>query len=390
MDIEKIRDSTPGCHDKLFMNSAGSSLPPRVVNQKISMYLEKEELMGGYQLANESEEEIQGFYDEVAKLIQAKAENIAFTSNATDSFARALSAIPFKKGDVVLTTDDDYVSNFFQFISLKNRYGIEIIRAGCLENGDLDLQGFRKLLEEYSPKLVAITHIPTGSGKIQPAEDVGILCKEFNCLYLLDACQSAGQIPLDVTQIQCDFLSVTGRKFLRGPRGTGFLYISDRVLQQDLAPLTLDLRGATWTGEESYQLDGSARRFELWEMPYALLLGFKEAVAYANMQGVDTIQKYNSELHVRMRSRLSTMKEVELYDEGTRLSSIITFRKKNKEMTEHLQMLRKNKVFFSVASKESSLLDYRKKGIHEVIRLSPHYFNTPEEIDQLCDIIERI
>lgn len=390
MDMQKIRRDTRGCHDKLFLNSAGSSLPPHSVVEKIEEYLHREEELGGYKLAEMEAAEITGFYQEVALLLNTNARNIAFANNATDAFAKALSCIPFREGDVILTTDDDYVSNFLHFITLKQRLGIEVIRGKNLENGDLDLDNFRELLEKHSPKLVSLTHIPTGSGMIQPAESVGELCQEFDCLYLVDACQSVGQIPVDIARLKCDFLSATGRKFLRGPRGTGFLYVSDYVLYSTMAPMNVDLRGAHWTVTDKYELEATAKRFELWEIPYTLLLGLKEAVGYANGIGLENIQHHNMTLNNELRQQLAEIPDVQVFDKGSELGSIITFLKKGKSVVEHQRMLNGNNVFYSVSSRESSLIDYQKKGIDQIIRLSPHYFNTREEIIKVAEIIRQI
>ena len=387
MNIDQIRQDTPGCADKLFFNSAGSSLPPAMVVQKISEYLREEEQQGGYKLAELRSREIQGFYEEAALLLNTRAENIAFASHATDAYAKALSAVPFEAGDVILTTDDDYVSNYLNFLSLQKRMGIRIVRAGNLPNGDLDLDHFGELAKQHQPKLVAITHIPTSSGLVQDAESVGAICREYDCLYLLDACQSVGQISVDVEKIGCDFLSATGRKFLRGPRGTGFLYVSDRVLQEGYAPLFVDLRGAHWTAGDQYALQPDARRFETWEVSYALLLGLKEALAYANRLGMQQIEVYNRELMRDLRQKLSAIPGVRLLDQGTRLGNILTFQKEGQTLEQTQKCLDQHQVLYSVAQKSSAQYDFDKKGIDWAIRLSPHYFNTLEEMGRLAKLI---
>ncbi|MFP4503829.1 MAG: aminotransferase class V-fold PLP-dependent enzyme [Cyclobacteriaceae bacterium] len=389
MNIEQIRKDTPACADKLFFNSAGSSLPPRPVVQKSLAYLQEEEMMGGYRLAELRQAEIQAFYEEAAHLLNTKAANIAFASHATDAYAKALSSVPFRTGDVILTTDDDYVSNYLHFLSLKQRFGIRILRAKNQPNGDLDLDHFRQNIRQHQPRLVAITHIPTNSGLIQDAQAVGEMCREADVLYLLDACQSVGQIEVDVQQIGCDFLSATGRKFLRGPRGSGFLYVSDKVLDQGYAPLFLDLRGANWTDAEAYQLQEDASRFEYWEVPYALLLGLKEALAYANRLGIKSIESYNSSLMLSLREQLSSVSDVRIFDRGSRQAAIFSFRKEGKTIEQTKQYLESQQVFFSLSQKSSAQIDFTKKGIEWAVRLSPHYFNTKDEVDQLVDIICR-
>ena len=390
MDIDKIRRDTPGCHDKIFFNSAGSSLMPAIVTRTIKDYLDKEEQLGGYKLHELQQSSINEFYEAVARLINCHPHNVAFAYNATDAYAKAISSIPFSSGDVILTTDDDYVSNYMAFISLKNRLGVQILRSKNLENGDLDLEHFEHLIQQYKPRLVAITHVPTNSGKIQDAVAIGKLCQKYDLLYLLDACQSVGQIPVDVQELRCDFLSVTGRKFLRGPRGTGFLYASDRMLDKGFTPLFMDAGGAKWIAAEAYRPDREAKRFQLWENSYALLLGLKEAVRYANDVGMQNIFEYNQRLLLQLRKGLMAIPEVRVFDQGTHLCNILTFRKGNLSQQEINKELERAGIFYSFSGKNYALIDYQKKGVDWTVRLSPHYFNTPEEVDKVLNIVDSL
>ncbi len=389
LDINKIRKDTPGCHDKLFFNSAGSSLPPKAVTDSMVEYLKQEELVGGYLLADQRHAEIKEAYQEIGKLINASSDRIAITFNATDSYARALSSIPFEVGDAILTTTQDYVSNQIQFLALQKRLGIKVVRAPGNNDGDLDLAEFEKLYKVHRPKLVAVTHVPTSSGLIQDVEAVGTICaKDENCYYLVDACQSIGQLVVDVEKIQCDFLSVTTRKFLRGPRGCGFLYISEKVLQDGLEPLLPDLHGAEWVEENEYRPMSTAQRFEFWEFQYANVIGLKEAAKYANETGMKEIEEAGLALSGQLRESLQNTNQVTIYDRGTRLSNIITLRKEGVSQVDLEKHLHENGVYFSIGRMKNALIDFRNKGVDWFLRISPHYFNTREEADQLVDIIE--
>lgn len=390
MNIEQIRKDTPNCSDKIFLNSAGSSLMPKMVVKKINEYLFEEEKLGGYRVAESKEMEINDFYIQAAKLINCDPKNIAFAHDATDAYTKALSSIQFEPHDIIITTDDDYVSNHINFISLQRRYKIKVVRINNLNNGDIDINDFEALIKKYQPKLVAITHIPTNSGLIQNAEKVGEICEKNQILYLLDACQSVGQILVDVKKIRCDFLSVTGRKFLRGPRGTGFLFVSDKLLNDGYAPLFIDLRGATWTGIDKFEIMESAKRFESWEVPYALVTGLKEAIKYTNKIGIGHIQAYNQKIMKRLRVNLSSIPNVNLFDKGSNTSNLLTFIKEGKSLEEISYNLDQNHVYYSVSLKKYAFIDFSKKGIDWAVRLSPHYFNTIEEIDKVSEIIKEI
>lgn len=390
MNLDKIRQDIRGLEDgKIFLNNAGSSLMSKVVVDSMVDYLQQEEQSGGYEVANRNADLLEQFYDETAQLINCKSSNIAFATSATDAYAKALSSIIFKEGDYIITTVDDYISNQIVFISLQKNLNVKVIRTKNLHDNELDLEDLENLIRKYQPKLVAVTHIPTNSGLIQNVEAVGKICRQHNVLYLVDACQSVGQMVVDVEKIGCDFLTATGRKFMRGPRGTGFLYVSDRVLEQNYAPLLLDMRGAHWSEYDDYELFKTAKRFEHWEISYASLLGLTEATKYANTVGMQNIEDYNRKLSENLRHNLQN-NGFQTWDIGTHLSSIITFCSPDGDLEKIQKVLRENNVFFSVTYKNSALIDFTNKNINGIVRLSPHYFNTLEEIEKVSQILKSI
>lgn len=388
MNTDKIRQDIKGLSDgKIFLNNAGSSLMPQVVLDSMINYLYQEEQFGGYEVANRNAELLEQFYDETAKLINCKSSNIAFATSATDAYAKALSSIVFKEGDVIITTVDDYISNQIVFISLQKKLNVKVIRTKNLSDNELDLEDLEHLIKEHRPKLIAVTHIPTNSGLIQNVESVGKICRQYDVLYLVDACQSVGQLVVDVEKIGCDFLTATGRKFMRGPRGTGFLYVSDKVLEQNYAPLLLDMRGANWSEFDDYELFKTAKRFEHWEISYASLLGLMEATKYANAVGMQEIENYNRKLSEKLRQNLKN-NGFNVWDWGNNLSSIVTFSGPDGDLESIQKVLKENNVFFSVTYKNSALIDFTNKNINGIVRLSPHYFNTVDEIEKVSEILK--
>jgi len=386
--IEKLRGETPGCENKIHLNNAGAGLMPLPVINRMIEHLQLEANIGGYEAAEDKHQEIHEFYIQAGKLLNCPSKNIAYTNNATDSFSRALSSIPFKKGDILLTTNDDYISNQIAFLSFKKRFEINIVRIPNAENGGIDLDQAYQLIGNLNPRLVAVTHVPTNSGLIQPIEQVGRFCKEFGVLYLVDACQSVGQLNVDVRKIGCDFMSVTCRKFLRGPRGTGFLYVSDRILEGNYEPLFIDMQGANWQDKDLYIMQESAQRFEDWEFPYALLLGSKEAIKYALNIGIDKIEDRVRYLAGYLRDNLRDYKKLRLLDRGDDLCGIITLSIKNKTAEEIKVLLDNNNINTSISYREYAVIDFDEKGVDWALRISPHYYNTIEEIDQFISIIK--
>lgn len=390
MDVTKIRADIINYGDKIFFNSASSSLPTKSVLSKINEYLLEEHQLGGYKVEDIRKDEINEFYNQASILLNCKPRNIAFAFNSTDAYNKALSSIDFKKGDVIITSDDDYVSNQLQMIGLQKRIGVVIKRIKTLENGDLDIDDFKTLLEKYPPKLVAVTHVPTSSGLIQDVESIGAICHDKKVLFLLDACQSVGQLNVDVQKLKCDFLVVTGRKWLRGPRGTGLLFVSDHILNTEMFPMVMDAVGATWSQNNDFKLSETAKRFELFESSKALVAGFAEALKYLNQIKITTVEDRNQMLIKKLRENLKSIQDILLFDKGTKTSNILTFQKEGRTLNQIQEVLNKNDVFYSVTTKPYALIDFEKKGIDWAVRLSPHYFNTVEEIDKISEIIKSV
>lgn len=390
LDLKKIRRETPALEDHIFLNSAGSSLCPEIVRSTMIEYLDAEMKYGGYKVMMDRHDYFKDFYKETATLLNAEPHNIAFAHNATDAYTKALSSIQFVEGDVILTTDSDYVSNYMYFISLKERVGVEIVRIEELKNGLVDLTDLRLKLEHLSPKVVAITHIPTNTGLVQDVVAIGTMCKNFDTIYIVDACQSVGQMVVDVQSIKCDFLAATGRKFMRGPRGTGLLYASDRILNRGLSPMSVDGWGAKWTAPLTYEVDKTAIRFEHFEKPYPAFAGFTEAIRYINQQGIANIESRNKEISNNVRAQLNLIDGVEVLDRGDQKSNIITFIKEGVTMEAFNQAFQSAKILCGFSMRFSALIDFDKKGHEWAVRYSPHYFNTDEELHKAVEEIREV
>jgi selenocysteine lyase/cysteine desulfurase len=390
LDLDRLRADTPGSSRRIHFNNAGAALPPRPVLEATIAHLELEAEIGGYEAAEERREEIADFYAATAELLGCDSRNVAFASSATDAFARALSSIAFARGDVILTTRDDYISNQIAFLSMRKRFGVDVVHAPNVPEGGVDVDAMARLMGERRPCLVAVTHIPTNSGLVQPVAEIGRNCRELDLLYLVDACQSVGQYVLDVQQIGCDFLSATCRKFLRGPRGSGFLFVSDRALAAGHEPLFIDMRGAHWVDTGSYAPVDTAARYEDWEFPYATVLGAAAAVRYASAVGMAAIGERTPALGRRLRERLAEVDGARILDRGRELCAIVTFTLAGWTSDALRDELRKRGINSSLSTREDALYDFTDKAVDACVRLSPHYYNSEQEVDEVVAAVREL
>ena len=382
MDIRRLRAETPGCEHRIHLNNAGSSLMPLPVITALRDHIDLESQVGGYEAEAARADAVSAAYVAVARLVGAQPRNIAMTESATISYTQALSSILLESNDVILTTRNDYISNQLHFLSLQKRLGVRVVHAPDSAEGGVEVSAMADLIRQLRPKIVCVTHVPTNSGLVQDVGAIGEVCRSEGVWYLVDACQSVGQMPIDVSGIHCDFLSATARKFLRGPRGAGFLFVSDRVLDAGLEPLFIDMRGADWTAAGEYRPSRNARRFETWEFAWALVLGTGAAAAYANDLGIDKIRHRVRMLAERLRVGLDELAGVRVLDRGRECCAIVSVWLGGRDPAQVMKVLRTKSINTTAQIRAYAVRDSDAKGVDASLRLSPHYFNTEEEIDR--------
>ena len=289
IDVAAARADTPGVESVAHLNNAGAALPPEPVLDAVIEHLRREAWIGGYEAAAEREDRVEHTYDAVATLIGAQRDEIAIVENATRAWDMAFYSLQLRAGDRILTTNAEYASNYIPMRQVADRTGAAVVVVPDDDHGQVDVARLAGMLDERV-KLVSLVHVPSQGGLIQPAAAVGALSRAAGVPLLLDACQSVGQMPVDVEAIGCDMLSATGRKFLRGPRGTGFLYVRRGLIEQ-LDPPLLDLQAAEWQADGSYRIRPDARRFENWETNVATKIGLGVAIDYALAVGLEAIRE---------------------------------------------------------------------------------------------------
>jgi selenocysteine lyase/cysteine desulfurase len=379
-DVARWRADTPGCTGCVHLNNAGAALVPRPVADAVARHLALESTLGAYEAAEAMAGAVTEAYAALARLVGAEPRNVALAQSNTIAFTQALSAFDLGPGDLILTTRNDYASNQITYLSLARRRGVEVVRAHDLPEGGVDPDSVRAHLRRRRPALVAATWVPTNSGLVQDVVAVGAACEEAGVPYLVDACQAVGQMPVDVGLLRCDYLTATGRKFLRGPRGIGFLYASDRVLASGAHPLMVDMHGATWTDPDAFQVLPDARRFETWEISCAAVLGLGAAARYALDVGFETARDRARALAAEARLRLREIPGARVLDRGLELCAIVTVALRGLDADAVKLELRRRGINTSATTRGAAVIDMDEKGAASAVRISPHYYNTEEEI----------
>jgi cysteine desulfurase/selenocysteine lyase len=388
IDVRRARRETPGCENVLHFNNAGAALMPQPVLQATVGHLQLEALVGGYEAAAQAQAAVEHVYDAAATLLGCHRDEIAIVENATRAWDMAFYAVPLGLGDRILTAVAEYASNYIAFLQVVRKTGavVEVIPNDA--SGQLSIEALRRAIDDRV-KLIAMTHVPTNGGLVNPAAAVGKVSREAGVPFLLDACQSVGQMPIDVEAIGCDMLSATGRKYLRGPRGTGFLYVRQGVLER-LEPPFLDLHAAQWVAPERFEIRPDARRFENWETYYAGKIGLGVAIDYALQWGIEAIWACIRHLADDLRQRLSTVPGVTVRDQGIDRCGIVAFTVAERGAEEVQRLLSNVGINVSVSRLASTRLDMEARGLPDLVRASVHYYNTEAEIERFCATLASI
>ncbi|MEU2265600.1 aminotransferase class V-fold PLP-dependent enzyme [Streptomyces olindensis] len=385
MDIEALRRDTPGTAHRIHLNNAGAGLLSRQTLKAVTSHLELEATIGGYEAADQERDRIDATYGHLARLVGGTADEIALFDNSTHAWNAAFYAMTFKPGDRILTGRAEYGSGVLAYLQTARRTGAEIVVVPDDESGRLDTTALANLIDDRT-RLVGLTHVPTSGGLVNPAAEVGRITRAAGVPFLLDATQSVGQFPVDVAEIGCDMLTATGRKFLRGPRGTGFLWVRTEALAF-LEPHVIEIAAATWDGRRGFTWNDGARRFGTWEAGYAGVLGLSTAVRQALDLGMDEIGRRTLALGARLREQLDAVPGITTYDLGRQRCAIVTCKVDTMATADTAAALAAHGINVSTTDPAQTQFDTEARGVHPLLRLSPHYYNTEAEIDRAVEVL---
>jgi len=387
-DLSRARGETPGCQTVLHFNNAGAGLMPQPVLDAVIKHLKLEAEVGAYEAEARSHDAVEHVYDAIAALIGCSRDEVAVVENATRAWDMAFYSLPLGPGDRILTAEAEYASNYIAYLQVARRTGARVEVVPDDEHGQISIDALRNAIDD-KVKLISITHVPTNGGLVNPAAEVGRVARDAGILYLLDACQSVGQLPIDIDEIGCDMLSATGRKYLRGPRGTGFLFVRKSVIGR-LEPVLLDLHAADWVSRDDYVIRPDARRFENWEGNYAGKIGLGVAIDYALDWGIENTWPRISGLASGLREGLQAIPSVTVRDIGAHQCGIVSFTADGKEPEDIRRALSGEKINVWTSPLRFTRLDMSRRELRSVVRASVHYYNSEQEVDRFCAVLAKI
>jgi cysteine desulfurase / selenocysteine lyase len=409
IDLAAVRADTPGCNiseDKrrVHFNNAGAALSPAPVIDAVAAHLQLEQEIGGYEAAQAAAAAEDAVYADVAALINARPEEIACVDNATRAWHLAFYSLlyarrPPTRGALIFTCATEYGSSTLPIAQAARNAGAVVRVLAEEDDGSVDVAALATQLhaaaEAGAPVLcVSLCWVGTNGGLVQPAAAVGAVCAAAGVPFLLDACQAVGQLAVDVRALRCDALSATGRKFLRGPRGIGFLYVRADGPFATVEPVFLDIRSAAvrkGSGGLEYDVQLGARRFEVWERSVALWLGLGAAVRYLHrVVGVHAAVRRIASLADLLREGLDEIDGVHVLDRGTagQRCGIVGFVVDGMEAAAVKKQLALDLLNVSVSGWGSTALDMERRGLREVVRASVHYYNSEEEVASFLDVLQ--
>ena len=393
IDVGAERAATPGCASVAHLNNAGAALPTGATVQAEIDHLLLESRIGGYEAAAVVADRLAGVRRSAARLIGADEDDVVLTGSDTQGWARALWGFALGGGvgggQRLLVDRIAYDSHYMTLLEVAVTFEATVDVVPSERDGTVDLDALRHALSAGAVALCAATHVGTHRGLVNPVEEMGAICRDHETPFFVDACQSVGQLVVDVDQIGCQVLTGTGRKWLRGPRGTGFLYVR-RATAERMRPPGAGGDGAVWLDADNYEFRPGATRFAEFEVPVAAHLGLGVAVDHAADLGIDIVAERVGRLAEQLRRSLRATDGAAVHDEGRRLAGIVAFTVPGTDPFEVKAAANRAGINVSVSEAPAARLDMGGARPAATVRASPHYYNTEEELDALVGVVREL
>jgi cysteine desulfurase / selenocysteine lyase len=391
-DVDAARRATPGCTDRAFLNNAGAALPTQQTLDAVFEHLKLESRIGGYAAGDAVTETLDQCRGDLAQLVGGKPNEVAISGSDTASWTKAMwgwvagGNVP--AGATVYVDRLSYHSHYSALFQLQQLASFEIKVLPANPDGTIDLTQLAEV-DATNIALVSATMIGTHCGNVADIEPIGAWCKSLGVPLFLDGCQALGHFPLDVRALGCSVFTGTGRKWLRAPRGTGMLWVADELIERFSPPGT-DATNTVWNTDGSMRITARMNRFEEFETPVASYVGLASAASQALELGIDSTGQRVRMLADQFRSNLTSIPRVTVHDTAPDRCGIVTFTIDGITPGEVVAAAAANDASISTSSATWATLDMTAKALDQVVRVSPHYYNTDAELGRVLDAVQTL
>lgn len=389
IDVASERARTLGTSTRRYFNAAGAGLMSDGVMSAIVGHLRTEQEIGSYEAANLVAPRIEQAYEDAAELLRCDADEIAFHDAATTGLRVVFDALRLGAGDTVVAPRSSYVSQALRLLSMQRHDGVTLKIIENAPDGRMDLAELEDVLAGTPNAVISAVHVPTSSGLVEPVAEIGVLARRYGARYVLDATQSVGQIDIDVRQIGCDVLVATGRKFLRGPRGTAFTFVR-RGFLDGIAPWAPDVRASVWNDSSAWTTTPGARCLETWEAAIAGRVGLGVALREALDRGMSATESHIGLAAARLRERLGAIEGVTIADPPAATAGIVTFVVAGLASRDVSAELRARAIDTIAIPASHAQWDLGERGLDAVVRASAHVYNDESDFDILVAAVAEI
>ena len=375
-----------------YFNNAGAGLMSENTFNSVIQHLNDERIMGAIRAANNKKSETEDFYSVAAKMLNADRSEIAFIDSASRGWNLITYGMAVDETSTIITLESEYGTNLLTIRDIVDKTGCELVLIQCDIQGHFSMEDVEEALKKPNP-ILAVSHVAAQGSIINPVEELGNLAEKYSALYIVDGCQAVGQIPVDVKSIKCHAYMTAGRKWLRGPRGTGILYVKrDKRLRTPI----VDLASADLVFDENHKAVGlkirsDARQYELWEKSIANVLGLRNAIYEYLDFGMEKASLIISRKANQIRKAINSNDNLQLVGDVISLSGTSAFYLTNPKKEDYVKMLFEQAGFIiSYVCDWDCPVFFPQNGANYIFRISIHYYTDQEDIDEICELIKHI
>jgi cysteine desulfurase/selenocysteine lyase len=393
LSTQDVRSDIPIIEKVIYMDCAATSPIPRPVLEAMQRYWEECPFNYGrslavFKLSKEVNKRCSGAMEALAGLINASSQELVFTKNTTEALNIVTHGVNFVPGDEVLISNIEHQSNFIPWLYLGKNKDVKIKIVHANEDGIVTPEEVQNKVSSKT-KLISLNHASNIFGSIQDVKAIGQIAHDNSARLLIDAAQTVGRLPIDVKDIDCDFLAMCGRKSLMGPQGTGALY-GKREALEELTPQIIGGGAADLKGLNEFEFAELPHRFHAGIYNAMGIIGLGRSVEYVGTDiGVERIRSHVMSLYSYLRKEIDQIDSVTTYGprDLEQQNGVLSFTLGDIDSREVSKLLDDQSNIIVAAGTHGSPTAMQQLGVDGTVRVSLQFYNTEEEVDKLISTL---